>query len=296
MTAPVEISRSVLDAMKLPAIPAETDKNSRGQVLVVGGGDRMLGATILAGLAALRVGAGKLQLAVPKAALATVGCAVPEAMALPVTVSRNGDIAPSAAGQLADYIVEADAIVVGPGMLDKETAGSLAGALLTAGRESSFVIDAAAMTGLKPGAKAKRLCARRAVLTPHAGEMASLLGKSIETVRAKPLEAALEAAARFDTVVALKDGDTYIAAPSGECWVNRGGVAGLATSGSGDVLAGMIGGLLARDASPVIAAIWGVYLHAEIGRRLSTEIGSVGFLARDILDRIPRTLAQSNLA
>jgi ADP-dependent NAD(P)H-hydrate dehydratase len=293
MTAPIEIGRSILDAMKLPVIPAETDKNSRGQVLVVGGGDRMLGATILAGLAALRVGAGKLQLAVPRAAVAAIGCAVPEAMAIPVTVSRNGDIAPSAAGQLADYIEGADAILVGPGMLDKDIAGSLAVALMTAKPQTPFLIDAAALTGLKATAKAKRLCTQRAVLTPHAGEMATLLGMSIETIRAKPLATALEAAAKFAAVVALKDGDTYITTPSGECWVNRGGVAGLATSGSGDVLAGMIGGLLARGASPVVAAIWGVFLHAEIGRRLSTELGPLGFLARDILDRIPRMLVES---
>jgi ADP-dependent NAD(P)H-hydrate dehydratase len=291
MTNAIEISRSVLQAMKLPSVPAETDKNSRGQVLVVGGGNQMLGATILAGLAALRIGAGKLQLAVPKTALAAVGCAVPEAMTIPVPVSRDGEIAPTAAGQLSGYLEGAGAIIIGPGMLDNDAAGMLVAKLLKAGKEIPFLIDAAAMTGLRHTAKAKRLCDQRAVLTPHAGEMASLLDRSIETVRAKPVDTALEAAIRFDTVVAFKDGDTYIATPSGECWVNRGGVAGLATSGSGDVLAGMIGGLLARGASPIVAATWGVYLHAEIGRLLSTELGPLGFLARDILDQIPRALA-----
>src|ERR1700710_277909 len=184
MTNAIEISRSVLQAMKLPSVPAETDKNSRGQVLVVGGGNQMLGATILAGLAGLRVGARKLQLAVPKTALAAVGCAVPEAMTIPVPVSRDGEIAPSAAGQLSGYLKGAGAIIIGPGMLDKDVAGMLVAKLLKAGPEIPFLIDAAAMTGLKDIAKAKRLCGQRAVLTPHAGEMASLLDKSVETVRA----------------------------------------------------------------------------------------------------------------
>jgi NAD(P)H-hydrate repair Nnr-like enzyme with NAD(P)H-hydrate dehydratase domain len=93
--------------------------------------------------------------------------------------------------------------------------------------------------------------------------------------------------------VVLKSGETHIVDPEGNCWLHVGGVPGLATCGSGDVLAGVIGGLLARGADLVTAAVWGVYLHAEAGRRLSNEVGPLGFLAREILGQIPRTLQEA---
>jgi hydroxyethylthiazole kinase-like uncharacterized protein yjeF len=128
------------------------------------------------------------------------------------------------------------------------------------------------------------------VLTPHPGEMAALMRAPIEQVEADLSGFAHRAADRLQAVVALKSRDTHICSPDGRAWINRSGAAGLATSGSGDVLAGIIGGLLARGAPPETAAVWGVFLHAQAGQKLTGEIGRLGFLAREIPACIPALL------
>ena len=129
------------------------------------------------------------------------------------------------------------------------------------------------------------------ILTPHAGEMAGLTGVSKAHVEADPLGAAREAAQALGAVVAVKGQRTFIAAPDGRGWRHEGHAVGLATSGSGDVLAGVIAGLLARDASPEQAALWGVFLHQQAGQRLSERVGPLGFLARELAGEIPGLLA-----
>ena len=129
------------------------------------------------------------------------------------------------------------------------------------------------------------------MITPHTGEMATLLGIPRRAVMADLLGSAREAACRLQAVVALKGATTYIVSPQGEGWFFDEGNVGLATSGSGDTLAGIIVGLLARGATPLKAAMWGVYLHGEAGNRLSHIHGHVGFLARELLDAIPRIMA-----
>lgn len=293
MTTPVPIGRALLERMKLPRTHDETHKDDRGCILIVGGGEQVPGATILAGVSALRVGAGKLQLAVTSGTAAAVACAVPEAMVRSLPRAGSGDIAAKAVRSLVGALDHMDAIVIGPGTLEDRAAGELARKLLDAATDIPCVIDAAAMTGLANKGEAAQLCKGRAVLTPHPGEMEKLLDKSRAVILDDPQAAALEAAAKFDAVVVLKNAKTYIADPDGRCWMNTGGVAGLATSGSGDVLAGIIGGLLARGASPATAAIWGVFLHAEAGRRLAVQMAPIGFLARELLDRLPAVLAEA---
>ncbi|RZJ45611.1 MAG: NAD(P)H-hydrate dehydratase, partial [Brevundimonas sp.] len=134
--------------------------------------------------------------------------------------------------------------------------------------------------------------AGRTVLTPHAGEMAALLGRNKEAVRADPLDAARQAAALFQSVVVMKGATTFVVTPDGAAWRHDGGVAGLGTSGSGDVLAGAVGGLLARGAAPLAAALWGVALHAQAGADLAAAGAPLGFLARELPDRLPVVLAR----
>jgi ADP-dependent NAD(P)H-hydrate dehydratase len=128
------------------------------------------------------------------------------------------------------------------------------------------------------------------LLTPHAGEMAHLTGISKESVNADPERHAREAALRWNAVVALKGATTYIATPEGDCWRHVGGQAGLGTSGSGDVLAGIIVGLAARGAPLAQAAAWGVALHAQAGSALAERLGPMGFLARELPGEIPTLL------
>lgn len=129
------------------------------------------------------------------------------------------------------------------------------------------------------------------MLTPHHGEMASLTGLDIEEIHAAPDAIAKEVAARYGAIVVLKAASTIIAAPDGEVLIHDGECPGLATGGSGDVLAGAIGGLMARGAEPLAAAAWGVWLHGESGRRAQQDIGPIGFLARDLLNELPRLLS-----
>jgi ADP-dependent NAD(P)H-hydrate dehydratase len=130
------------------------------------------------------------------------------------------------------------------------------------------------------------------VVTPHAGEMASCLKAEKTEVAGDPAATARRAAELFRCVVALKGAETVIALPDGECYRNRAGNVGLATSGSGDTLGGIVAGLAARGAAPVQAAVWGVHLHARAGDRLARRIGPLGFLARELLDEIPGLMAK----
>ena len=131
----------------------------------------------------------------------------------------------------------------------------------------------------------------RAVLTPHHGELAYLTGQPEETIAARPEKAARDAASRFGAVVVLKHARTIVATPEGHALVHDSEAPGLATGGSGDVLSGVIGGLLARGAPPLVAAGWGVWLHGAAGCAAAEEIGPIGFLARDLLRHLPRLLA-----
>jgi ADP-dependent NAD(P)H-hydrate dehydratase len=293
MSAPEEVSLETVGRFALPALAGTVDKGTRGHVMVVGGGGVVPGAVLLTGLGALRAGAGKLQLAAPGASVLALGLAVPEAAVLSVSATSDGELAPAAAADLAPRLKTTDAIVVGPGMMDPIGAGRLALGLMGAETTAAFLMDAAAMTGLDYADPRVRAVAGRLVLTPHAGEMAKLSGARREDVEDDPLGAARGIAQAAGAVVVMKGADTFIVSPDGRAWRHRGGVAGLATSGSGDVLAGIIGGLLARGASPLVASVWGVCVHGGAGARLSDSLGPLGFLARELLDEIPRVLASA---
>jgi ADP-dependent NAD(P)H-hydrate dehydratase len=176
-------------------------------------------------------------------------------------------------------------------MLDEEAVAALATRLLDASDGAAVVLDAAALLRPQELREPLRRQGGRVVITPHAGEMARLVGIERGEVIADPLGTARKAAALLQAVVALKGGSTHIVTPQGEAWVFSEGNVGLATSGSGDTLAGIIAGLLARGATPIQAAIWGVYLHGEAGNRLARARGYLGFLARELLAEVPGIMA-----
>lgn len=291
-----DVDEGWLRANPLPRHSDDDDKDARGRVLVVGGGVEVPGGVLLAGLAALRAGAGKLQIATAKDVAPGMALAVPEARVTGLEQSRAGEIAASAAKVLAKRVGLCDAVLLGPGMMDGETTGKLTAKVLgRAGTCSTgFVLDAAALHGLRDlrDMLRDRALAGRVIITPHAGEMATLLGTSRDAVLADRLGAAREAASSLQVVVAMKGSGTFIVTPQGQAWCCRRGNVGLATSGSGDTLAGIVAGLLARGASPLHATIWGVFLHAEAGARLSRKHGPVGFLARELLAEVPGLMAE----
>jgi len=268
-----------------PLPPIGEGKDERGAVVVVAGCPQMPGAAILAATAALRAGAGKLQIGTCRSVAPQVAAAVPEALVFALDETPAGAIAPSCAETIARRANAADAIVLGPGFADEDDNAALvreAAALL----EVPALVDAAAMWCLREAASAFAPLRGRVVITPHAGEMARLLGANRADVEHDQARFAREAAQRFGAVVALKGQQTVLAAPDGDLYRHREGEPGLGTSGSGDVLAGVIGGLLARGADPLRAAAWGIVLHARAGAELARRVG-VGFLARELPGEIP---------
>jgi hydroxyethylthiazole kinase-like uncharacterized protein yjeF len=295
MSGPTQISLERLGETPLPGFGGAVDKDQRGRVLVVGGGKLAPGAVVLAGVAALRAGCGKLQLAATDQDARVLAYAVPEAGLVRAPARRRGGFKRSAIPRLAEAAKRADALVIGPGMSDPVRDGRLAAELVRHLPPSAgAVVDAAALTGLDMSAPGLRAARGRLVLTPHAGEMAAVTGRDREEIEADPLGAARALAAHAEAVVVMKGGDTFIVTPDGRAWRHADGEVGLATSGSGDVLAGLIGGFLARGASPLAAALWGVCVHGGAGAQLARTVGPLGFLAREILDVAPGVLAEAS--
>ncbi len=284
------LDADLLAGTPLPKLSPNSDKEERGAVLVVAGGGGVPGAPVLTGRAALRAGAGKLQVVSTLRLLGPLGAVLPEAAILCVPETRRLEIALPSRPRVAALAAHAGSVVVGPGMAPRKTPRRFARSLMEAWPFLPIVVDAAALPSPSEAEVFSRLANGRVVLTPHAGEMARLLDRSREAVLADPLAMARDAASRLRSVVVMKGAATFVATPSGLAWRHLGGVAGLATFGSGDVLAGLIAGLMARGASPLQAAHWGVYLHAAAGRRLAAGLGALGFLASELPDQIPGIL------
>lgn len=290
-----ELTRAVLRKMPLPTPSPDDDKESRGRVLIVGGSTLVPGAILLAGVAALRAGAGKLQLATARGAAVGLGLAVPESLVVPLPQNRAGEIAGArAAAPLRKYASETDAILFGPGMATTASVAALLGTLgRMMGNDATLVLDGAGAVALSAAVRRRLPSGLRLILTPHAGEMAGLLEIEKEEVEADPATIALRAAEEFDAVVALKGAESWIADPDGALLHFRGGSVGLGTSGSGDTLAGIVAGLAARGAAPMTAVAWGVWAHGAAGRILSRRVAPVGFLARELLAEVPRLVGST---
>lgn len=294
---PRDVDTSLLRSWPLPTPSNDADKEERGHVLVLGGSREMPGAVILAATAALRAGAGKLTIATGRSVAQLVALAIPESRVLGLAENDAGGFTVEAVAALDPLADKISAILIGPGMQDEAATARLVHALLPRldGSDTKVLLDAEAMGALlhPPAGQPPFRFHAPVLLTPHAGEMAHLTGIAKDEIGAAPDRHALEAAQRWNAVVALKGARTVIAAPGGERWQHEGGNVGLATSGSGDVLAGVIAGLAARGAGLAQAAAWGVALHARAGERLAERFGRLGYLARELCDVIPALLEQA---
>jgi hydroxyethylthiazole kinase-like uncharacterized protein yjeF len=277
------IDRKLLRAWPLPAIAQDADKEDRGRVLVVAGSRELAGAAVLASVAALRAGAGKLVIATGASVAARVASAVPEARVIALPENDAGGFDPAAVERLESSARGAAAALVGPGLMDTQGTVRFTDAMLALLTGTPVVLDAAAMDVVR----SRKRFAQPMLLTPHAGEMAHLLGQTKDAVCADPQATADRAARMWNAVVALKGASTAIAAPDGGRWLHRAGHPGLATSGSGDVLSGLIAGLAAGGAPLPQACAWGVALHAMAGARLARRLGEIGFLARELAGEVP---------
>ena len=287
----VDITRARLDRMPLPSADADSDKNSRGRVLAIGGCAKVPGAMLLSGVAALRAGAGKLQLATVASVSQVLGIAVPESLVLPLNADRAGEISGRGLSALKQMLAESDAVLIGPGVSSVRAASALIRAAVKhVSTDCVLVLDAGAIAALARIGRLGRGLRGRVIITPHVGEMATLLGVPPKEVADDPRAAAEQAAGRFGVVAVLKGSESWIADPDARIMRYSSGDVGLATSGSGDTLAGIVTGLAARGADPMRAAAWGVYLHGAAGKALARKMGPTGYLARELLDEIPRVM------
>ncbi|HEX4736626.1 MAG TPA: NAD(P)H-hydrate dehydratase [Allosphingosinicella sp.] len=280
----------LLRSFPLPEVPEDSDKEERGRLLVVAGSRELAGAALLAGVGGLRAGAGKLQIATAESIAVQVAIAVPEARVVGFAETAEGCLAPSGIERLLKLAEGVETLMIGCGLQHGPPLDQLLDALFASELDVPLVLDAAVLGSLAPRAEAVRAWRGGAIVLPHSREMARLLDCETKEVKADPLAAARRAAAHFHVAALVKGPISYIAEPDGRAFRFEGGGVGLATSGSGDVLAGIVGGLSARGADPLTAVLWGVYLHGEAGRLLSKDVGRVGFLARELLDRVPGLL------
>lgn len=288
------VDRDLLGRFPLPEHPEDGDKEDRGRLLVVAGSRELAGAALLAGTGGLRAGAGKLQIATGASVAPGLAVAIPEARVVGCPETDKGCISAEAIQPLLEWAAGAQAILIGCGLQHGPPLETMLDSLLASGLDKPLVLDAAVLGSLAPRASALRAWRGGAILLPHAREMARMLECEAEEIEADPLRAARRAAETFGAVALIKGQYSYIVAPDGRAFRFTGGGVGLATSGSGDTLAGIVGGLAARGADPLTATLWGVHLHGEAGRALAKRIGRIGFLAREILDEVPRLMESSS--
>lgn len=260
-------------------------KYSRGQVLVVGGDARSPGAAMLAGTAALRVGAGRLTIAVAASVATHVAVALPECGVVPLAETDAGHIDGAAvAAAVSRDLHAADAVLIGPGLDDIDEAAALLDAL-GGPRDSATILDAYALGALSRSPSLADGFTGPLILTPNTDEAALLLGRDLDDLASD----CLEIAEAFDAVVTCHG---VTADPDGGLWRIGTGASGLGTSGSGDVLSGAVAGFCARGVDPAQAAVWASYAHAVAGDRLAVRVGPLGYLAGELLGELPQVLVE----
>jgi hydroxyethylthiazole kinase-like uncharacterized protein yjeF len=274
------------DAVMLPARPKDAHKGTFGTVVVIAGSLGLTGAAYLASTAAARTGAGLVRLLVGESIYPILAAKVTEVMATPVPEVAPGAIGHAAHDSVLRHLADAEAAVIGPGLgRDRSTWRLIVDLAMHA--ECPLVIDADGLNALADAPRTKRKLGPRRILTPHPGEMARLTGKTIDQISADRAGAARKAAKEWGAVVVLKGAKTVVAHPDGRWSEDPHEVPALATGGTGDVLAGMIGSLVAQGSDPFSAAVTGVYIHAAAGRQVAQRLGDSGLLAGDLLTEIP---------
>ncbi|MCU1370983.1 MAG: NAD(P)H-hydrate dehydratase [Ilumatobacteraceae bacterium] len=283
-TAP-EIDVSFLAHHPLPTPEPGGSKHDRGTVLIVGATVETPGALLLAGLSALRVGAGRLQIAAPRTVAPMLAVQIPEAQVIGLDEHASGTVRPTQ--RLAEAMAASDVVLVGPGLGEEEPGRVLLDAAVAAVSEGggSLVVDAGALVALGQAPGLLEPIAARSAAMPNPGEAAALVGEGeLDDDAGAAVDQLVD---RLGCTVALRGPDTWVASPDHPRVIERNGPLGLATSGSGDVLGGMLAGHLARGAEPFDAMVWAVHLHAEAGRALTNDATELGLLAREVIDALP---------
>ena len=283
------------DALRglLPARDAGAHKGTYGHLLAVAGARGKAGAAVLVARAALRSGVGLVTAATPASTLPVVAAQQAEVMTEPLDETASGAVSAAAAARVLELLGTRNALAIGPGLGTEAPTREMVASVL-ARRACPAVVDADALNSLAAGGEQAIRAAGSAkapwVLTPHPGEAARLLGSSVDAIQSDRLAAARRLAAASGAVVVLKGHRTVIAAPGGNASINASGNPGMATAGSGDVLTGIVGALLARGLDPVDASRIAVFAHGDAGDRAAARRGQEGMIAADLLEELPAAL------
>lgn len=269
----------------LPVRSTDANKGSAGRVVTVGGSSHYSGAPVMASEAALRVGAGLSTVGVPRQAWAAVAARVQEVIVAPLPDEGDGYLGACSEAEALELLRPARVAAFGPGLGRQPESLALVASLISQ-FDGPVVVDADGLRAVKGPLP------RGGVITPHVGEMATLMGVSIADVLDAPVHFVREAAARFKTVAVLKGAHTLVADVDGSLYVNPTGNSGMASGGMGDVLTGVVAGLLAQGATPLQAAVCGVWLHGHAGDLAAREVGLRGLTATDVSRRLPAALTQ----
>jgi ADP-dependent NAD(P)H-hydrate dehydratase / NAD(P)H-hydrate epimerase len=291
--APAEPDIGLIAAGVLAEMPRrtpESTKFSSGNVFVIGGSTGLTGAPTMAAMAAMRAGAGYVTVGAPASLEATFSVRLLEAM-LAGLPEQGGALTAEAVDPAVKAIRRADAVVLGPGLGRSEGAQAFARAMYER-VDVPLVVDADGLNALA-GIFRDELPQRRSptVLTPHAGELGRLLGRKSAEIGAERLAHARAAAAHAQAIVVLKGDDTLVGEPAGLVAISPGGAPGLATAGTGDVLSGVLGAMLAKGLEPHHAACAAVHAHLRAGRLAAEPHGPDAVVASDVIARLPQALA-----
>ena len=274
----------------------EGNKGSYGHVLVIGGSLGKAGAAAMAGFAALRAGAGLSTVATPGSVLATVAGFHTELMTEPLVETEQGTISTRAFGSAFSKLLDRKTLAIGPGISRNAETSEFVREVVE-GKESSvvnMVIDADALNAFEGAAEKLNGRGRTLVITPHPGEMSRLTGISIGDIQANRIEVARNFAREHELVVVLKGHRTLIASPEGTIWVNPTGNPGMATGGTGDVLTGIVAGLIAQHPQQTLeATALAVYLHGLAGDLACESLGENSLVASDLLGFLPEAFARA---
>ena len=283
-------------AQWMPPRPLSSHKGSYGRVLVVAGSTGMTGAAALASEAALRAGAGLVTLATPRHLNPILESLLPEVMTLPLPETDAGSLAVSATSTILEFAEKTKSILaIGPGLSQHPETVALIHQLIRENREQGLdlriVADADGLNALAQSKETISLLDSEAVLTPHPGEMARLTNTAVPTLEKDRIGTAQQFASKYGVTLVFKGAPTVTSAPNGNLWVNSTGNPGMATGGMGDVLTGIIAGLMAQGISSESAAALGVYLHGLAGDIAAEALGMHGLIASDVLKAVPQAIS-----
>jgi ADP-dependent NAD(P)H-hydrate dehydratase / NAD(P)H-hydrate epimerase len=267
--------------------PAASNKGNFGHVLVIGGSVGKAGAAVMAGMSALRVGAGLATIATPKSVLATVAGFHPEVMTEPLEETQAGTISMRALSRMDALVKGKTVLAVGPGISRNAKTSEFVRAVVKR-YETPMVLDADGLNAFEGRARDLNGKKRSLIITPHPGEMARLVGSTVAAVQRDRINIVRKFASEHGLIVVLKGHRTLVAQPDGEIWVNTTGNPGMATGGTGDILTGMVAGLVAQNPNHILeTVIAAVHLHGLAGDIARETMGEHSLVATDLVKALP---------